>query len=322
MRLILQEYLNLSTSKRETSSPSTRKQLGIYWNKFIESNYSVSYSGLRDWLISINLSSSSKKSISGSLARMMYTYELISKDEYDRLRHSFKAKSNSWSEKVLSDADLIEFFNLLITMKIDKFYILRNLTLFMLLLITGMRIGQALDLTIEDISLTSEYIKLTIRTAKKNDTNTRYQNDYTLSIPNTSGYKQINLRNLIEVYLDLRSKTVPKDTIVFLCTKGGNTIDAENEITNGMWKLEQIEDHIKTKLKSYGKTIETDPMDQNPSVVGEVCRAIDLVISGDANSIHVVCRESPSNTEQLQHNNGRQYRDSVRTNGTIQKISL
>lgn len=63
-------------------SPSTRKQLGIYWNKFIESDYSVSYSGLRDWLIDINLSSSSKKSISGSLARMMYTYELLSKDEY------------------------------------------------------------------------------------------------------------------------------------------------------------------------------------------------------------------------------------------------
>lgn len=245
MRLILQEYLNLSTSKRETSSPSTRKQLGIYWNKFIASDYSVSYSGLRDWLISINLSSSSKKSISGSLARMMYTYELISKDEYDRLRHSFKAKSNSWSEKVLSDADLVEFFNLLITMKIDKFYILRNLTLFMLLLITGMRIGQALDLTIEDVSLTNEYIKLTIRTAKKNDTNTRYQNDYTLSIPNTSGYKQINLRNLIEVYLDLRSKTVPKDTTVFLCTKGGNTIDAENirNLCRGMKTTTRITPH-------------------------------------------------------------------------------
>ena len=245
MRLILQEYLNLSTSKRETSSPSTRKQLGIYWNKFIASDYSVSYSGLRDWLISINLSSSSKKSISGSLARMMYTYELISKDEYDRFRHSFKAKSNSWSEKVLSDADLVEFFNLLITMKIDKFYILRNLTLFMLLLITGMRIGQALDLTIEDVSLTNEYIKLTIRTAKKNDTNTRYQNDYTLSIPNTSGYKQINLRNLIEVYLDLRSKTVPKDTTVFLCTKGGNTIDAENirNLCRGMKTTTRITPH-------------------------------------------------------------------------------
>lgn len=245
MRLILQEYLNLSTSKRESSSPSTRKQLGIYWNKFIISDYPVSYSGLRDWLIDIKLSSSSKKSISGSLARMMYTYELLSKDEYDRLRHSFKAKSNSWSEKVLSDADLVEFFNLLITMKIDKFYILRNLTLFMLLLITGVRIGQALELTMDDIVLTDEYIKLTIRTAKKNDTDARYQSDYNLSIPNTSGYKQINLRNLIEVYLDLRSKTVTDEATALLCTKGGNTIDAENirNLCRGMKTTTRITPH-------------------------------------------------------------------------------
>ena len=245
MKLILQEYLNLSTSKRESSSPSTRKQLGIYWNKFIESDYSVSYSGLRDWLIDINLSSSSKKSISGSLARMMYTYELLSKDEYDRLRHSFKARSNSWSEKVLSDTDLIEFFNLLITMKIDKFYILRNLTLFMLLLITGMRIGQALELNMDDIILTDEYIKLTIRTAKKNDTDARYQSDYNLSIPNTSGYKQINLRNLIEVYLDLRSKTVTDEATALLCTKGGNAIDAENirNLCRGMKTTTRITPH-------------------------------------------------------------------------------
>lgn len=245
MKLILQEYLNLSTSKRESSSPSTRKQLGIYWNKFIESDYSVSYSGLRDWLIDINLSSSSKKSISGSLARMMYTYELLSKDEYDRLRHSFKAKSNSWSEKVLSDADLVEFFNLLITMKIDRFYILRNLTLFMLLLITGMRIGQALELNMDDITLTDEYIKLTIRTSKKNDTDARYQSDYNLSIPNTSGYKQINLRNLIEVYLDLRSKTVTDEATALLCTKGGNAIDAENirNLCRGMKTTTRITPH-------------------------------------------------------------------------------
>ena len=245
MRLILQEYLNLSTSKRESSSPSTRKQLGIYWNKFIESSHSVSYSGLRDWLIDIKLSSSSKKSISGSLARMMYTYELLSKDEYDRLRHSFKARSNSWSEKVLSDADLVEFFNLLITMKIDKFYILRNLTLFMLLLITGMRISQALELEMEDITLTDEYIKLTVNTSKKNDTSTRYQSDYRLSIPNTSGYKQINLRNLIEVYLTLRAKTVTQEATAFLCTKGGNTIEAENirNLCRGMKTTTRVTPH-------------------------------------------------------------------------------
>ena len=97
--------------------------------------------------------------------------------------------------------------------------------------------------------------------------------------------------------------TIREQTIKVLYDKWAEIKCRKNEITNEMWKLEQIEDHIKDKLKSYGKTIETNPMDQNPSVMGEMCRAIDLVISGDANGIHVVCRESPSSAEQLQHDN-------------------
>lgn len=91
--------------------------------------------------------------------------------------------------------------------------------------------------------------------------------------------------------------TIREQVIKTLYEKWAEIKCRKNEITNEMWKLEQIEDHIKNKLKSYGKTIETDPMDQNPSVMGEVCRAIDLVISGDTNDIHVVCRESPGNTK-------------------------
>ena len=88
-----------------------------------------------------------------------------------------------------------------------------------------------------------------------------------------------------------------KDARAVYCDKWAEIKCRKNEITNEMWKLEQIEDHIKNKLKSYGKTIETDPMDQNTTIVGEMRRAIDLVISGDANGIHVVCRESPSSAE-------------------------
>lgn len=224
---VLKNYLNLSTNKRETSSASTRKRLGIYWSKYIHSQYDISYSGLRDWLIDIPLSNSSKKSISGCMAKMMYVYELITKDEYKRIQDSFKARVPNWSKKVLSDDELIEFFNIIISMKIDKFYVLRNLTLFVLLLITGMRIGQALELTIDDIELTDKYIILNIPTSKKNDTQSNYSEYFTLHIPNTSGYKQINIRNLIEVYLNLRSNLIT-DGNTFLCTKSGNSIHPEN----------------------------------------------------------------------------------------------
>ena len=43
----------------------------------------------------------------------------------------------------------------------------------------------------------------------------------------------------------MRSKTVPKDTTVFLCTKGGNTIDAENirNLCRGMKTTTRITPH-------------------------------------------------------------------------------
>lgn len=91
--------------------------------------------------------------------------------------------------------------------------------------------------------------------------------------------------------------TIREQAIKILYDKWAEIKCRKNEITNEMWKLEQIEDHIKNKLKSYGKTIETDPMGQNPAMVGEVCRAIDLAISGDASGIHIVRRESPSSAE-------------------------
>ena len=91
--------------------------------------------------------------------------------------------------------------------------------------------------------------------------------------------------------------TIREQVIKTLYDKWAEIKCRKNEITNEMWKLGQIEDHIKNKLKSYGHRIVTDPMDQNPTIVGEMCRAIELVISGDANGIHVVCRESPSSAE-------------------------
>ncbi len=91
--------------------------------------------------------------------------------------------------------------------------------------------------------------------------------------------------------------TIREQVIKTLYEKWAEIKCRKNEITNEMWKLEQIEEHIKNKLKSYGKTIETDPMDQNSAIMGEVCRAIDLVVSGNANGIHIVCRESPSSTK-------------------------
>lgn len=91
--------------------------------------------------------------------------------------------------------------------------------------------------------------------------------------------------------------TIREQVIKTLYEKWAEIKCRKNEITNEMWKLEQIEDHIKNKLKSYGKTIETDPMDQNPAIVGEVCRAVDLALARSADDVHVMCNKSPGNTK-------------------------
>lgn len=91
--------------------------------------------------------------------------------------------------------------------------------------------------------------------------------------------------------------TIREQVIKTLYEKWAEIKCRKNEITNEMWKLEQIEDHIKNKLKSYGKTIETDPMDQNPAIMGEVCRAIDLALARSADDVHVMCGKSPGNTK-------------------------
>lgn len=91
--------------------------------------------------------------------------------------------------------------------------------------------------------------------------------------------------------------TIREQTIKVLYDKWAEIKCRKNEITNEMWKLEQIEDHIKNKLKSYGKTIETDPMDQNPAILGEVCRAIDLALDRNANDLYGVRGESPSSAK-------------------------
>ena len=91
--------------------------------------------------------------------------------------------------------------------------------------------------------------------------------------------------------------TIREQVIKTLYEKWAEIKCRKNEITNEMWKLEQIEDHIKNKLKSYGKTIEIDPMDQNPAIVGEVCRAVDLAIMRSTDYIHELLGKSPSNTK-------------------------
>lgn len=225
---IFNNYCKLSTRKRETMSPPTKKRLGHYWGRFINTTYNVDYAGLRDWLLSTKLHNNSKKSICHSIGKMMYMYKLLTMSEFDRLKLAFNATQSNWSKKVIPSDFLDTFFKRLIDRDVHNFYISRDATMFVIMLITGIRVGQLLELTIEDIELKEDYTVFNVSTSKKSDIAYNYENKHVLNVPVSAGYKGLNLRDLIELYISYRNDIVSSSVEVFICNRNGQKMGDEN----------------------------------------------------------------------------------------------
>lgn len=225
---IFDSYSKLSTRKREVMSPPTKKRLGYYWGRFVNSTYNVSYDGFRDWLLNAELHANSKKSICHSIGKMMYMYELITLSEFDRLKSAFNAIQPNWSNKVIPPDFLDIFFRRLINRDVSNFYITRDVSIFMVMLITGIRVGQLLELSMEDVELTDTHIVFKVSTSKKNDIGYSYEDKYILNVPNCAGYKSINLRNVIEEYINYRKRIIDNDIDSFICNRNGKKMGDEN----------------------------------------------------------------------------------------------
>lgn len=225
---IFGSYCKLSTRKREVMSPPTVKRLGLYWHKYINSSYSVSYAGFREWLASLNLHPNSKKSICHSVGKMMYTYELLTLSEFDRLKSMFNARQSNWSKKVIPEEELYKFFKTIVSRDVAHFYIYRDVVIFITMLITGIRVGQLLELYIDDITLLEEHIQFKISTSKKNDMGYNYEDKYIIKVPNDAGFDNVKIGELIREYLGCRQRNVGGVSPHFICDINGNKMGDEN----------------------------------------------------------------------------------------------
>ena len=203
---LIDKYSKLSTRKRERPSASTMKRITIYWNKFLSSGNSIDYIGFIEWLSNMELSQNSKKTIAASVGKMMYMFDVISSDEFARIKSAFQSRYGSWSEKVMSDSDLIKFFDELSAHGKTDFSRDRNLLLFLTMSMTGARVGQVIDLQLDDIELTPTHTRIDFKTSKKNELSVKYEDKITHLIPINSTLFGKNLRILLQNYLTLHRK--------------------------------------------------------------------------------------------------------------------
>ena len=92
---------------------------------------------------------------------------------------------------------------------------LRDMAAFTLLLVSGIRISQLIELSSNDVKLEDDYTHFFFRAKKQNELSTLSSDINEKKIPNSAGYLKYNLRNLLENYLDLQ-RYVKKENYVFL----------------------------------------------------------------------------------------------------------
>lgn len=223
---ILEQYLQLSTRKRETMSDSMTKFLTIYWGKFTSSNYHQDYIGLIQWTSSLStMSSASKKTIVGVIGRMMYVFNLITLEEFTKAKEVFKAKPVNWSSKVIPEDVMQKFFDKLRDRRANEFVIKRDICIFLTMALTGCRIGQALGLRRQDVDISNDRIRLVFQSYKKNEFNSNYKDVYSQVLPRDAGLFKNNFWKCLEDFLALYSFN--KENILY-CKQGGEPMTYHN----------------------------------------------------------------------------------------------
>lgn len=223
---MLEQYLQLSTRKRETMSDSMTKFLTIYWGKYTGSEYKQDYIGLIQWVSSLSsMSNASKKTVVGVIGRMMYVFNLLSLEEFTKAKDVFKAKPVNWSNKVIPEDVLLQFFDKLRERKANQFIVKRDTCIFLTMALTGCRIGQALALRRKDVNILEDRIKLVFQSYKKNEFNSSYTDMYSQVLPKDAGLPKNNFWKCLEEYLALY--TFNQDNVLY-CKQGGEPMTYHN----------------------------------------------------------------------------------------------
>lgn len=212
----LEMYKKLSTRKSEEMSDETHRILSLYAKEYFSYTKEVSYLSFMGWLSAAPLAHSSKKSLAHTIGKFLYTFRYITHEDFDIIKSSFKSTYKSWSNKSIDKKELREFFYGVATRSANKFTGVRDTTAFLLLLVSGIRIGQLTEIEMSDITLNNDNISLVIQTKKQNTLSSNYEEDDLKIIPNDAGFFTYSIRNYIEKYLYLRNESFGEEGNLFV----------------------------------------------------------------------------------------------------------
>ena len=145
-------YSTRSTSKRtDGMADNTVRTLLPYIKKYESFTSNYNYYTIINWLDSLNITNQSKATIASSMSRFMWFSKLISEEEMRLVKMSFKMTRRRWSDKEIEDEllfDIMEYF----TMQ-HGYLSIRNQALVMTLAITGLRVSQLVDLSMDTVTI-------------------------------------------------------------------------------------------------------------------------------------------------------------------------
>lgn len=215
----LSVYNSLSTQKSEKISESAYSLLCIYVESYTQYTQIINAQTFLEWLSKYPLAQNSKRTVAHIVGKFFTTFEIFSNEQFSIVKRSFKAKPLDWSAKVIDDERLSKFFYDLEHRAIGEFSKIRDLTAFTLLLVSGVRISQLIELGTDNMKLDDKYTHFLFDAKKQNELSTLSVNTNEKSIPLSAGYAKYNLRKLLENYLDLQ-KYVKKENYVFVNLAG------------------------------------------------------------------------------------------------------
>lgn len=169
----LEEYVVTSTKKRSVMANSSLALLQSYMTRFYASEKPFNYDGvLRFFSYELaHLATSSKETVMVFMTRFLLRYRYITRDELNELCTIYKGEKRNWSDVLLTE-QTVE----LLIQYLDDYK--REYGIFAFLAGTlGLRINQALSLTMQDVEITTEKIKFIVIKQKQNAHKTEVQQE-------------------------------------------------------------------------------------------------------------------------------------------------
>ena len=174
MSLLIEQFeshIKLSTKKRiDGMTKDTASFLRVYLNDYCLNFITYNKQTLQRYLLDKELAYSTKATIASGLGKFMAYEGYITEAEYSQLKQSFRHPVNSWSDKYLSDEQVIDFIKEANkgTFPLNR---RRNVCFVAMLAVIGGRVSQLCELDISDVLITELEVQVTLTRKKERRAN-------------------------------------------------------------------------------------------------------------------------------------------------------